>query len=85
MYLQLFLIYSFTSEFPHIPVVDPGFPVGGVDPFGRMSTADTGAFQWKMCVEMKEFGPVGKERVLGTSPRFAYAFSRKFLRRNLMT
>ena len=52
-------------------VADPGFPVGGgggggVDPL-RGVDLRRGCFLAKMCVKMKEFGPVGG-RATGTPP-----------------
>ena len=38
---------------------DPGFPVGGVDPFWGAWTSDEAAFSVKMYVKMKELDPVG--------------------------
>ena len=38
---------------------DPGFSVGGVDPFWRGFGLQRGHFSVKMYVKMKELGPVG--------------------------
>ena len=39
-------------------MADPGFPVGDVDPFGGVDL-QCGCFSPKMCVKMKELGPMG--------------------------
>ena len=48
----------FLSNINNKAVVDPGFPVGGVDPLGGMDL-QCWCFLVKIYAKMKELGPIG--------------------------
>ena len=59
------------SHVPYIIVMDQGFPVGGVDPFGGDIDLQCGHFSVKKYAKTKEFGPIGERCEPGTPPTSA--------------
>ena len=47
------------SNTPYITVLDPGFPVGGVDLIGGCVDSQDGYISQILYVKMKESGPLG--------------------------
>ena len=56
-----FVIISIGLRYTRFAVGDPGFPVGGMDPF-RGVDLRRGCFLVKIHVKRKELGPVGGRR-----------------------